>query len=112
MVRKAIAAMPAVLKARVDNLDVLVEGWPTQELLAGHILEEDTLPMGLYEGVPLTERSEYGMVLPDRIILFQEAIELVCETEEEVLQEIRDTLTHEVAHHFGIDDEALEEITG
>lgn len=112
LVREVIADMPAVLKSRVDNVDVLVESWPTQELLAGHMLEEDTLLMGLYEGVPLTERSEYGMVLPDRIILFQEAIESVCETDEEVLQEIKDTLAHEVAHHFGIDDAALEEITG
>jgi len=94
----------------LDNVDVLVEDWATQELLGGHVMDEGDVLMGLYEGVPLTERADYGMVLPDRITLFQKAIEAVCDNDEEVVQEIKDTVVHEVAHHFGIDDEKLEEL--
>ena len=110
LVQNALGALPSNIKSCIDNVDVIVEDWPTQELLAGHAIDEDDFLLGLYEGVPLTERADYGMVLPDRITLFQNAIEAVCDTDEEVVCEIKDTVAHEVAHHFGIDDEKLEEI--
>lgn len=63
--------------------------------------------LGLYEGVPLTARENYGFVLPDKITIFQEAVEAVCTSPDQIVDEVRDTVVHEVAHHFGIDDEAL-----
>ena len=66
--------------------------------------------MGLYEGLPLTERHDYGMVLPDKITLFKEQIETVCQNISEVEIEIRNTVIHEIAHHFGIDDKRLHEL--
>ncbi|MBW3651912.1 MAG: metallopeptidase family protein [Actinobacteria bacterium] len=67
--------------------------------------------LGLYEGIPLTQRGDYGgLALPDRITLFRRAICRSCHSEEEVRQQVRITVLHEVAHHFGIDDERLEEL--
>ena len=88
----------------------MVEDWPTKDQLIGSGLDEDELLLGLYEGIPLTERYGYDMVLPDKITLFQRAIESICSTDEEVLREIRDTITHEVAHHFGYDDPSLDSL--
>ena len=63
--------------------------------------------LGLYEGIPLTGRENYGFVLPDKITIFQRPIEKLAETRDEAIIEIRNTVVHEVAHHFGIDDESL-----
>ena len=87
-----------------------MEDWPTKDQLIGSGLDEDELLLGLYEGIPLTERYGYDMVLPDKITLFQKSIESICSTDEEVMREIRDTITHEVAHHFGYDDPSLDSL--
>ena len=94
----------------MDNVDVVVEDWPTKAQLVGSGMEEDQYLLGLYEGVPLTDRYDYSMVLPDKITLFQQVIEAICSNDEEIVREVRDTVTHEVAHHFGIDDDRLEEM--
>jgi len=112
LVTEALEGLPAEFLEKMDNIEVVVEGLPTpdQEDSAGGDPEEGLL-MGLYEGIPLTERtSSYGGVLPDRISLFQENIEAVCETQEEIIEEIRTTVLHEIAHHFGIDDDRLLEL--
>jgi len=112
LVTEALEGLPAEFLEKMDNIEVVVEGLPTpdQEDSAGGDPEEGLL-MGLYEGIPLTERtSSYGGVLPDRISLFQENIEAVCETPEEIIEEIRTTVLHEIAHHFGIDDDRLLEL--
>ena len=65
---------------------------------------------GLYTGTPLTERSSsYGMVLPDKITLYQRSIEEVCRTKGEIQEQIRTTLLHEIGHHFGLSEDELEE---
>ena len=87
-----------------------MEDWPTKDQLIGSGLDEDELLLGLYEGIPLTERYGYDMVLPDKITLFQKAIESICSSDKDVLREIRDTITHEVAHHFGYDDPSLDSL--
>ena len=112
LVRRALGDIPAELRVHLENVDVLVEDWPSRDQLLGTGLEEDELLLGLYEGVPLTEREDYGMVLPDRIILFQRALESVTSSNEELIKEVRDTVIHEVAHHFGIDDARLSELEG
>lgn len=66
---------------------------------------------GLYEGIPLTERlSDYGGAMPDQITIFRLATLAACNTEDEVVDEVRTTVVHEVGHHFGIDDERLHEL--
>ena len=110
LVRTALEGIPDQLRGYVDNVDLVVEDWHAQEQLAGHVIDQQDFLLGLYEGVPLTEREDYGMVLPDKITLFQKAIEAVCESDDQVIEEVRHTVVHEVAHHFGIDDDRLEEL--
>ena len=101
LVADALDTIPPELAAAMDNVVVLVEG--------RHPDVPDLL--GLYEGVALTERtSDYGGVLPDRITIFQDAIEDVCVDRDEVVHEVAVTVVHEVAHHFGIDEDTLHEL--
>lgn len=107
LVIEAIDSLPEQFIERLDNVDITVESVPTQAQLAQQGIPVDGLLLGLYEGVPITARQNYGFVLPDKITIFQESIEMVCSTPEEIVREVRDTVVHEVAHHFGIDDDAL-----
>ena len=100
-VADALDSIPPQLTAAMDNVVVLVEDRNP---------EEPEL-LGLYEGVALTERtSSYGGVLPDRITIYRDAILDVCDDVEEVVHEVAVTVVHEVAHHFGIDEETLREL--
>ena len=110
IVRTALDELPPEISARLDNVDLVVEDWPTSHQLLGTGIEEGHYLLGLYEGIPLPDRFDYSMVLPDKITLFRGAIEAVCSSEEEMVKEIRDTVVHEVAHHFGIDDDRLHEM--
>jgi predicted Zn-dependent protease with MMP-like domain len=77
------------------------------------VVEDGTDPhlLGLYHGIPLTERRyDYSAVLPDKITIYRLAISARCDTEDEVIDEVRRTVVHEVGHHFGIDDERLHEL--
>ncbi|WP_043501414.1 metallopeptidase family protein [Georgenia sp. SUBG003] len=106
-VSEALDLIPLELAEKMDNVVVLVEDEPTAEQLAG---EEDLL--GIYEGTPLTERDSWWAAgsLPDRITIFRGPTLRLCETEEEVVEEVAVTVVHEVAHHFGIDDARLHEL--
>ncbi len=106
----ALGTVPEEFRRRLDNVDIIVEDWPSPDQLAGHIVEDSQVLLGLYEGIPLTERADYLTILPDRITIFQGSIESICTTNEEIVEEIRKTVIHEVGHHFGIDDERLHEL--
>jgi predicted Zn-dependent protease with MMP-like domain len=112
LVSRALEDLPAEFREKMSNIQVVVQAAPTAEQedsVEGK--PEEGLLLGLYEGVPLPERgSTYGGVLPDRITLFQDSIEAVCRTQEEIVEEIRTTVLHEIAHHFGIDDDRLDEL--
>ena len=110
LVRQALLDIPEEMRAHLDNVDVVLEDHATRDQLVGTGLEESGQLLGLYEGVPLTDRDDYGFVLPDKITLFQNAIEAMCSSEGEILREVRETVVHEVAHHFGISDGRLEEM--
>ncbi|MEE9202521.1 MAG: metallopeptidase family protein, partial [Dehalococcoidia bacterium] len=95
------------------NVAVSVEDWPSRHQLREAGIGRREGLLGLYEGVPHTERGvNYNLVLPDRITLFQGPIELSCRTRSEVVKEIGRVVRHEIAHHFGLSDAALEEIEG
>lgn len=110
LVLEALEGLPEDFLDRMDNCDVVTQDWPDPHQLdiGGSGGRYDLL--GLYEGVPLTERDSYDLVLPDKITLFQRPIEAICPTKEEVVEQVRITVAHEIAHHFGIDDETLEEL--
>lgn len=101
LVEDALRQIPEEIWKCVDNLVVSVEEENSDEA--------DLL--GLYEGIPLTDRGDYsGMIMPDRIYIYRKPICALSELEEEVIEQIRITVVHEVAHHFGIEDERLEEL--
>lgn len=109
LVAEAIAQLPEEFLGNLENVDVVVQDTPTRAQLvkAGRGM---TL-LGLYEGVPHTERTRgYSMILPDRITIFQKPIEAVCRSDKEVMAEIQRVVRHEVAHHFGLDDELLSDL--
>ena len=105
LVQQAYRQLPATVRQTLDNVDISVEERPSPEDFDA-LSEESTL-FGLYTGVPLTERAGYEPALPDRIIVFRQPILENCATTEEVVQEIRITLWHEVGHFLGLDEEAL-----
>lgn len=101
LVSDALDEVPPELTRLMDNVVVLVEDRNP---------EEPEL-LGLYEGIALTERGwDYAGHLPDRIFVYRQALLDVCETEDDVVEEVAITVVHEIAHHFGIDDERLHEL--
>jgi predicted Zn-dependent protease with MMP-like domain len=108
MVADALDEIPEDLAREMDNVAVIVEDWPTPAQLQGR---RGTL-LGLYEGIDLTRRSPIGYagVLPDRITIFRGPLCSLARDEQDLAARVRVTLIHEVAHHFGIDDERLEEL--
>lgn len=102
LVAEALDQIPPELTALIDNCVVLVEDEPPPD---------DPALLGVYDGVPLTERGDtYAGVLPDRITIFRNPILRICDDPKCVVDEVQITVVHEVAHHFGIDDEALHEL--
>ena len=110
LVLDAVAGLPEELLSHLDNVAILVEQWPSAEQMAEHGLESRDELMGLYEGIPLTDRAGYNLVLPDKITIFQGPLEAMCSTREQIATEVQLTVAHEIAHHFGLDDERLEEL--
>ena len=100
VVTDELDALPDDMVDGLDNVVFLVEDEPPPE-------EPDLL--GLYDGVPLTER-DWGMQLPDRIFIYRGPLLRMCEDRDELLDEIAVTVVHEIAHHFGIDDDRLHEL--
>ena len=109
LVRQAVDELPSAFTDRLENLVITVEGWPSDEQLDAAGLDDEETLLGLYEGIPLTDREGYNLVLPDKITIFQGPIEMACETEDEVVEQVRETVVHEVAHYFGISDEELDD---
>jgi predicted Zn-dependent protease with MMP-like domain len=101
LVQDALDELPPELAKAIDNVAIVVEDHAHGRPL-----------FGLYEGVPLTKRGplSYSGAFPDRITLYQGTISAVCNSEEELVQQIRKTVLHEVAHHFGISDPRLQEL--
>jgi predicted Zn-dependent protease with MMP-like domain len=102
LVSEALDEVPPELLDLMDNVVILVEDEPDGA-------DRDLL--GIYEGYDLTRRGwDYAGVLPDRIIIYRNPTLRICETEEDVIDEVATTVVHEIAHHFGIDDERLHEL--
>ncbi|MBI3997616.1 MAG: metallopeptidase family protein [Armatimonadetes bacterium] len=111
LVAEALRGIPADLRAALDNIEVVVEDWPTDHHLAGAGMEPGDVLYGLYQGTPLPQRSPLQpYALPDLITIFQGPLEEDCETDEEMREEIRRTVVHEIAHYFGFDEERLAEL--
>ncbi|MBI4200981.1 MAG: metallopeptidase family protein [Chloroflexi bacterium] len=109
LVFKALEDLPPSIRQRMDNVDVVLRDWPSRADLDQAGLSEPHELFGLYQGVPITERSQYDMALPDKITIFRRPLETACASRQELVQEVRTTVIHELAHHFGISDAELEQ---
>jgi predicted Zn-dependent protease with MMP-like domain len=102
LVVAAFDAVPAELAGLLDNVALFIEDDPPAD---------DPHLLGFYDGIPLTERdTTYGGVLPDRIVVFRNPTLAICDTEADVVHEVGITVVHEIAHHFGIEDDRLHEL--
>jgi predicted Zn-dependent protease with MMP-like domain len=109
IVERALAEIPDEIAARLENVAVVIQDEATVEDLGDAGLPPDEELFGLYVGTPLTDRGEYHMVLPDRILIFQGPHERHF-PEADLADEIRKTVIHEVGHYFGIEEDRLHEL--
>ncbi|MCS6773396.1 MAG: metallopeptidase family protein [Thermoflexales bacterium] len=111
MVWEAIDELPESIRAQIQNLAIEVKARPSAQDLREAEVDDPRDLFGFYRGVPLTERdTHYDMALPDVITIYRYAHEVACNTLEELREEVRRTVRHEIAHHFGIDDDRLDEL--
>ena len=111
LVARAIEDLPEEFQERLENIDVVVADLPTREQLQALGGRRGETLLGLYEGVPLTRRTHgYGFVIPDKVTIFQKPIESMCKNDAEIIAEVQRVVRHEIAHHFGISDDRLEEL--
>lgn len=105
LVSEALENLPTYFKEKLDNVEIVVDDWPTVDIAKGRLL------LGLYQGVPKTTYGKSYAVLPDKITIFKGPIELLSHGEPEIIKNlVVDTVEHEIAHHFGISDKRISEI--
>lgn len=111
LVLEALESMPEMFHEALDNVEIVIEQWPAWNTMRMAGVRSKFELLGFYHGVPLTERTtNYGLVSPDKISIYQKPIEAQCSTPQEVRALVRRVVLHELAHHFGIDDDRLHEI--
>jgi predicted Zn-dependent protease with MMP-like domain len=113
LVVRAIDNLPPEFQRKLENVDIVVENWPTSRQLRQVKHSHPIQVLGLYQGVPQTRRGRrYGLVLPDKISIFQKPIEAQCRFGDEIEAKIGEVVRHEIAHHFGLDEKTLRKIEG
>ena len=110
LVTDALDQLPDSVLQMLDNVEVVIEDWPTEAQLNRDGSDPEML-FGLYEGIPLTERGHgYSMVLPDKITIFRRPLERAFPSRHELMRQVRVTVVHELGHHLGMDEDRLEEL--
>ena len=104
MVNSGIQAIPDRFLGKLDNVSIVVEGMPSLRQFRKSGKGRGVLLLGLYEGVPQTARGRYNLALPDKITIFKKSIEFLARSREHAERIVRDTVWHEIAHHFGMDE--------
>jgi predicted Zn-dependent protease with MMP-like domain len=111
LVARAVDDLPEEFLERLENIDIVVEDYPTPNQLLKLGMEPGETLLGLYEGVPRTRRGgHYGLVPPDKITIFQRSIEAKCRYGGNISAEVQRVVKHEIAHHFGISDARLHQL--
>ena len=111
LVDEALASLPPEFQPYMENVSVEVRTQPDREMRESLNLEEDTLLLGLYQGVPLTKKSVTAPIeWPERVLIFQRSVEQVCGNREEIVAQVRRTVLHEVGHHFGLSEADLRKL--
>lgn len=109
LVNDGIKSIPKRFLERLNNVDIVIEDEPTLSQLRELKIRKNSILFGLYEGLPQNKRLNYGQVLPDKITIFKKPIEEFTSNEEEIREIIKDTVWHEIAHHFGMDEKKVRE---
>ncbi len=103
LVDRAISDLPEKIRKKMDNVEIIFETKPSEEQLKKTGIGRGGFLLGLYEGIPQTRWGKgFGMNLPDKITIFQQAIENICQNEEEIKETVKIVVWHEIAHHFGL----------
>ena len=112
LVEEAIDSIPRRFASEIKNVAVVIEDYPSEDVLAEMEMEPDDILLGLYQGIPLPERqAAHGNTLPDLITLYQRCIEEECQNDEdEIVVAIGETLIHELGHYFGLSEDEIMEI--
>ena len=111
LVKESILELPEKIRQKMDNLALCVEKRPTAEQLRKTGIRYGGLLLGLYEGVPQTKWGRgFGMILPDKITIFQDSIEKFARTPEKIKKLVKTTVWHEIAHHFGFNEKQVREL--
>ena len=106
LVKEGIDAIDEKFLAKLQNVEIVIEDNPTP-LQTKELKLRGSLLFGLYEGIPLTKRENYGQVLPDKITIFKNSIEQLYSRPEDIKKAVKDTVWHEIAHHFGMDEKQV-----
>jgi len=107
LVWEGIEAIPKRFLEKLDNVDIVIEDEPSEEQKKKLKLRDGLKLFGLYEGIPQTKRGFYAGVLPDKITIFKKTFEEIFTNEEEIKEQVKKTVWHEIAHHFGMDEERV-----
>ena len=111
LVAEAVDALPLEFREKLSNIEIVVEDWPSRDILKRAGVKSPAELLGFYQGIPQTRRTRnYGLVLPDKITIYRMPIVQVCRTPERIIRQVQRTVKHELAHHFGIDDDRLREL--
>ena len=111
LVLNAIEDLPELFLDCLENVAIVVEEWPDRAALQSVGLSQRSHLLGLYHGIPQTERTQgYNLVMPDKISIYRRPILMRCRTDQEIRELVQRVVRHEIAHHFGIDDDRLTEI--
>ena len=108
LVLEALEELPNEFRRKLENIEIVVKDRPQTSTLSKCKISPSATLLGLYRGVPLKKRGPwYGNVLPDKITIYQEAIELLCHNQEELEKRVREVVRHEIGHYFGLQEEEL-----
>ena len=110
VVSEAIDSLPEEFRGRLKNIATMVETRPTRGLLRSLGHRKDESLFAVYQGTPLTDRGAHDPLLPDTITIFYETFLQHCKSEVEIRRQVRITVIHEVAHHFGMDEDEIEKL--
>lgn len=106
LITEALNELPNEFQKKLNNVSVVMEDWPTPQQMRDARVQPGSLLFGLYHGTPQTRRTQ-GTLYPDKISIFAGPILMVCRTSEEVKTKVRQVVRHEIAHHFGLNEEEI-----
>ncbi len=111
LVQDGVKEIPENFRRKLSNVAIVVEDDPSRDQLKKLKISGSMNLLGLYEGVPQTKRDNYGMVLPDKITVFKNPIENIASSDNEIREVVKNTVWHEIAHHFGLGEKKVRELS-